>query len=77
MALETARKFLERLEREETLRQQLYINGINDLEKLLQFAQAKGFVCRAEDLAAALTSFKPSLPTASLEPLKQLVAPKS
>ena len=76
MALETAVKFLERLEREETLRTQLYINGVHDLDKLLQFAQAKGFVCKKEDLETAIAQFKPKLRTANLEPLKMLVAPK-
>lgn len=73
MALETAVKFLERLEREETLRQQLYVSNIKNLDKLVQFAQGKGFVCKKEDMEVALKQFKPKLPTANLEPLKLLV----
>ena len=76
MAMETAVKFLERLEREETLRQQLYINGVGDIEKLVQFAHAKGFVVKQADMEAAIAQFKPKLPTANLTPLKQLVSGK-
>jgi predicted ribosomally synthesized peptide with nif11-like leader len=74
MAVETAKKFLERLEREETLREQLYVSSPKDLEKFVQFAHGKGFVVRKEDMATALQEFKPKLKTANLEPLKQLVS---
>ena len=73
MALETAVKFLERLEREETLRTQLYISGADDLDKLVQFAHGKGFVVRREDMSTAIAQFKPRLKTGNLEPLKQLL----
>jgi len=74
MSLMTAQRFLQRLEREETLRQQLYISGINSLEKLVQFAHAKGFMVDEEELKAALATFKPSLKTANLAPIQQLAA---
>lgn len=77
MALETAKKFLERLEREETLRTQMYVSGIDDLAKLTQFAHGKGFVCRAEDMQQAIQEFKPQLKKGNIDPLKQLVAPKN
>ena len=74
MALETAVKFLERLEREETLRTQMYISNPDDLDKLVQFAHGKGFVVRREDMATAIAQFKPRLKSGNLEPLKQLLS---
>lgn len=74
MAIETAAKFLERLEREETLRTQLYVSGADDLDKLVQFAHGKGFVCRRDDMETAIAQFKPRLKTGNLEPLKQLLS---
>ncbi|MCS6835967.1 MAG: Nif11-like leader peptide family natural product precursor [Anaerolineae bacterium] len=76
MSLTTAQRFLQRLEREETLRQQLYISGINSLDKLVQFAHGKGFIVSQEEMKVALETFKPSLKTANLEPIKQLAAGK-
>lgn len=77
MVLETARKFLERLEREETLRTQLYISNPKDIETFVQFAHGKGFVTTVADMQTALAEFKPKLKTGNLEPLKQLAAPKN
>jgi predicted ribosomally synthesized peptide with nif11-like leader len=74
MSLITAQRFLQRLEREETLRQQLYISGINSLDKLVQFAHGKGFIVSQEEMKAALAAFKPSLKTANLAPIQQLAA---
>lgn len=74
MALETAQKFLERLEREETLRTQMYISNPDTLEKLVQFAHGKGFVVRLEDMQTAIAQFTPRLKTGNLEPLKQLLS---
>lgn len=73
MALQTAVKFLERLEREETLRTQMYISNPDDLDKLVQFAHGKGFVCRREDMSTAIAQYKPRLKSGNLEPLKQLL----
>jgi hypothetical protein len=77
MVLDTARKFLERLEREETLRTQLYISNPKDIETFVQFAHGKGFVTTVADMQTALTEFKPKLKTGNLESLKQLAAPKN
>jgi hypothetical protein len=74
MSLITAQKFLDRLEREETLRTQLYISSVKNLEQLTQFAHGKGFVTTTTDLKQALDSFKPKLKTADLSTLKQLAA---
>lgn len=74
MSVMAAMKFLERLEREETLRTQLYISRADDMERLLKFAHGKGFILTEEDLKEALNSYKPKLPVSNVEPLKQLVA---
>ena len=74
MALQTAVKFLERLEREETLRTQMYISNPDNLDKLVEFAHGKGFVVRREDLSTAIAQFKPRLKSGNLEPLKQLLS---
>jgi hypothetical protein len=71
MAVETALKFLERMEREETLRTQLYISKPEDIQKLSEFARGKGFVISPADLAAALNQYQPKFPTGSIEPLKE------
>lgn len=76
MVLETARKFLERLEREETLRTQLYITNPKDIETFVKFAHGKGFVTSVQDMQTALSEFKPKLKKGNLEPLKQLIGPK-
>ena len=46
MSLEAANKFLARLEKEESLRTQLYVNGVADIARLRQFAHGKGFIHR-------------------------------
>jgi predicted ribosomally synthesized peptide with nif11-like leader len=74
MSVMAAMKFLERVEREETLRTQLYISRADDLERLVKFAHGKGFILTEEELREALNSYKPKLPTANIEPLKQLAA---
>ena len=71
MAVETALKFLERMEREETLRHQLYISNPDEMDKLLEFARGKGFVLSANDLAVALDQYQEKFPTGSVQPLKQ------
>ncbi len=76
MSVIAALKFLERMEREETLRGQLYISRADDLPRLLQFAHGKGFVLTTEELKTALETYKPKFKSGSIEPLKQLVAPK-
>lgn len=76
MSVMAAMKFLERMEREETLRGQLYISRADDLALLLQFAHGKGFVLTEEELTTALQTYKAKFKTGSIEPLKQLVAPK-
>lgn len=73
MALETALKFLERLEKEETLRTQLYISRVDTLERLVQFAHGKGFVVSQEDMITALETYEPRLAKGSIEPLKAMV----
>ncbi|MDQ7024681.1 MAG: Nif11 family protein [Anaerolineae bacterium] len=70
MALETALKFLERIERETTLRQQLYISKPPNIQKLTEFARGKGFVVTADDIADALDQYQEKFITGSVEPLK-------
>lgn len=69
MALETALKFLERVEREDTLRTQLYITRPEDLDELTTFAQGKGFIMSKHDLATALGSYQERFATGSIAPL--------
>ena len=71
MATATALKFLERVEREETLRQQLYISRPPDIYKLTEFARGKGFVVSADDLANALEQYQERFATGTILPLKQ------
>jgi predicted ribosomally synthesized peptide with nif11-like leader len=73
MAVETALKFLERMEAEESLRHQLYISNPDDLDKLVDFARGKGFIMSANDLAVALDNYQEKFPTGSVQPLKQYV----
>lgn len=70
MAIETALKFLERMEREESLRQQLYVSKPEDLQKLTEFARGKGFLISKSDLANALDSYQEKFPNGSIQPLK-------
>ncbi|MGB1285875.1 MAG: Nif11-like leader peptide family natural product precursor [Aggregatilineales bacterium] len=74
MALETALKFLERLEKEETLRTQLYISNPKTMDKLVEFVRGKGFVIRKEDLEIALGQYQEKFDTGSVKPLKQLLS---
>lgn len=70
MAVATAIKFLERMEREESLRQQLYVSKPEDLQKLIEFARGKGFIISENDLAIALDNYQQKYPMGSVEPLK-------
>jgi len=74
MPVETALKFLERLEREESLRGQLYISRPKDLENLVQFAQGKGFVVSKDDMKVAISQYQEQFPSGTVEPLKQLLS---
>lgn len=76
MSVAAALKFLERMEREETLRGQLYISRPDAIDELVQFAHGKGFVITADALKEALATYKPRFKTGSVEPLKQLISPK-
>jgi predicted ribosomally synthesized peptide with nif11-like leader len=70
MAVETALKFLERIEGEESLRHQLYVSKPEDLQKLTEFARGKGFLISADDIAKALDSYQEKFPNGSVQPLK-------
>lgn len=70
MAVETALKFLERIEREETLRTQLYVSSPRSLQKLTEFARGKGFVVQQQHMAEALSSYQEKFATGSIAPLK-------
>jgi predicted ribosomally synthesized peptide with nif11-like leader len=76
MSVDAALKFLERVEREESLRTQLYISNPIELDALAQFAHGKGFVLSSDDLKEALVVYKPQFKSGSIEPLRQLVSPK-
>lgn len=73
MAVETALKFLERMEREETLRTQLYISKPENLLKLTEFARGKGFIISLDDLEQALEHYQEKYPTGTIAPLKRYV----
>lgn len=73
MAIETALKFLERMEREETLRTQLYVSKPENLHKLTEFARGKGFIISMDDLEQALIDYQEKYPTGSVAPLKKYV----
>lgn len=70
MALKTAHKFLERMEREDSLRTQLYITRPEDIEELTTFAQGKGFVMSVDDMATGLETYQERFATGSIAPLK-------
>lgn len=70
MALETASRFLERMESEESLRTQLYISRPEDIEELTTFAQGKGFIASVDDMATALETYQERFATGSIAPLK-------
>ena len=71
MALETALKFLERIEREESLRTQLYITRPDDLQTLTEFARGKGFLVSSDELADAIEGYQERFATGSITPLKE------
>ena len=73
MALQTALKFLERMEREESLRAQLYVSSPDDLVKLTEFARGKGFLVSQDDMAQAVEQYKEQFATGSIAPLKKFV----
>lgn len=70
MSLETGIKFLERVEREQSLRTQLYITRPEDIEELTTFAQGKGFKMSVNDMATALETYQERFATGSIAPLK-------
>lgn len=74
MAIETALKFLERLDKESSLRGQLYISQPKDMDELLRWAQGKGFVISEDDLTSALGHYQERFPTGNLEPVRRFVS---
>lgn len=70
MAVETAFEFLERVEREDSLRTQLYITRPEDIYELTTFAQGKGFIFSTDNLVEALDGYQERFPTGTIEPLK-------
>lgn len=70
MALETAMHFLERVEREDSLRTQLYVTRPEDIQDLTTFAQGKGFITSVDEMAEAIETYQPRFQTGSIEPLK-------
>lgn len=73
MGYETALAFLERMEREESLRTQLYISRPADLEKLTEFARGKGFLVSKQELILAIEDYQERYPTGTIEPLRAYV----
>jgi len=73
MAVETALKFLERVEREDSLRSQLYISQPEDLKKMLEFARGKGFIFSAPDFVEAFGQYEERFPTGTIAPLKEYI----
>jgi|GEM_PF-1287365 len=71
MAIETAMEFLQRIEREDSLRTQLYVTRPEDIEELTTFARGKGFIMSIDDMAEAIETYQPRFPTGSIEPLKE------
>jgi predicted ribosomally synthesized peptide with nif11-like leader len=61
MSVQTAQQFLEQLNGNRGLQTQFYVADPRNLEKLLTFAQGKGFIFSAEDLDTALND-APSSP---------------
>jgi hypothetical protein len=70
MSVVTALKFVERVEREDSLRHQLYISKPEDIYTLTQFARAKGFIISTEDLVEALEQYQEQYVKGSVQPLK-------
>ena len=73
MAVITALKFLERLEKEESLRTQLYISRPEDLAEFTQFAQGKGFIVTPEEMKQAISEYEPKLDHGNIEPVRALL----
>ena len=73
MAVETALKFLERVEREESLRTQLYVSQPEDLEKMVIFARGKGFIFSEPDFVEAFAKYEEHFPTGTVAPLKDYI----
>lgn len=75
MSMEAANQFLQRLEKESPLRGQLYISSPKTFDELVTFAHGKGFVLEADELKAALDSYKSQLKGGgNIDALKQLVS---
>lgn len=74
MSKETALHFLARVEREESLRSQLYVSNPSSMTKMLQFARGKGFLITETELREALDEYKEQYATGTIKPLKELVA---
>lgn len=73
MAVVTALKFLERMEREESLRTQLYVSQPADLSKMTEFARGKGFIFSEPDFVEAFSQYEERFPTGTIAPLKEYV----
>lgn len=73
MAVETATKFLERMEREHSLREQFYVSAPKTLTDLTDWARGKGFLFSEDEFIEALNEYRPRFATGSVEPLKQYV----
>ncbi|MEL6403530.1 MAG: hypothetical protein AAFN11_22715 [Chloroflexota bacterium] len=73
MGYETALAFLERIEREESLRTQLYISRPEDLQKLTEFARGKGFLVSKAELVEAIANYQERYPTGTIDPLRAYV----
>ena len=65
MSVQTAQKFLELLNNNWNLQTQFTVADPRNLEKLLTFAQGKGFIFSADELDAALND-APSTATINL-----------
>ncbi len=73
MAVETALKFLERLEREDSLRTQLYVSQPEDLKKMTEFARGKGFIFSEPEFVEAFHQYEERYPTGTIAPLKAFI----
>jgi predicted ribosomally synthesized peptide with nif11-like leader len=73
MAVETALKFIERVEREHSLREQLYITAPESLPQFLDFARGKGFIFSDEDFITAMDNYQERFATGSIDQLKKYI----
>ncbi len=73
MAVETALKFIERVEREHSLREQLYITAPESLPQLLEFARGKGFLFSDDEFIEAMSNYQERFATGSIDPLKKYI----